>query len=301
MKMFAFSAIAVFAAAGSAMADINSINGLNLNSYESFRNPAGAIPSTLTVDAGPAIDQTFNGSTALSLGNHTFREIYPALTPGFSNRHIAWLSDNGGNSAYQLQAGESFHVEACFRLTAAAPYPVRTEVVGAPPPGPAAETGIWIHNPRVNDAGVSFIDEGGIWGITNGTSFSGGAAMDFFLFGEGNGNPSAPRGPIFFAGDTVFQSYTYYAPGYFGAGSAPGYEATVTNITKGISVSSGLRGFGPGGLNPGTTIGFRFQNAIFPIADTDITTELSHLRIIPTPGAAAVLGLGLLAAGRRRR
>lgn len=298
MSKSVLSILSVVAFAGAAQASITNANGLNFNSYESFRNPAAVIPSNATLD-GNAVPVAFNGSSATTLGNHTFRETYAAGTPGFANRHMLWLSTDGGNTPYALAANEgSFRIEACFVIRTNHPTGIASPV--------NSETGIWIHNPRVNEQGQPFIDEGGIWAITNGTSFVGGASQDFFLFGEGGfNNPNSP--PIVFTGDVIFQSYTYYAPNYFGPGSRAGFEATVTNLTRGISRSSGLKNFNPipnsaeNGLNAGTTVGFRFQNQVFPPIETDTTTELSHVVVIPGPGAAAFLGLGALVAGRRRR
>lgn len=291
-KSFVCGAFALVMMSGAAMADLGSSNAFNWNTYESFRNPAAVINSTLTVDGGAPEAVAFNGSSSLALGSHQVNEVYAAGTGGFANRHIMWLSDNGGSSAYQLQAGESFRISACFTIRTNHPTGV-----GAPV---NSETGIWFHNPRVNDQGVSFIDEGGIWAISNGTSFSGGAAMDFNLYGEGGfNNPNSP--PIVFPGDVIEMSYTYFAPGAFAPGAGAQYYAEVNNITRGIFRSSGMKGFGANQLNPGTTIGFRFQNQVFPIQETNTTTNLFNVSVVPAPGAAAMLALGGLVAGRRRR
>lgn len=303
MKRFVIGAIGVAALAGAATADINSINGLNFNAYENFQGNGPVIPSLLTLNGLP-VPPVLNGSFFTALNPNAVREIYPTASGGFANRHILWASDNSGASAYQLQAGESFRVASCFRVTLPAGYP---SGIGAPV---TAETGLWIHNPRVgNDANgnptVNFIDEGGVMLFTNGTSFSGGAGQDFALYGEGGfNNPASP--PIFFPNDTVEIVYSYFANGYFAPNSLAQYEARVTNITRGISVSSGLKGFnadalGRVGLNPGTTIGFRVQNQVFPLIETDITTEFFNVSIIPGPGALALLGMGGLLASRRRR
>lgn len=296
------STMAVALLAGAASADINSINALNFNSYESFRNPGAVIPSTViyTDSNGPSlVAPVFNGSSASPLaGNHRLNETFPAGTGGFANRHMLWASDNGGASPYQLQLGESFRISACFVINTNHPTGISAPI--------NSETGIWIHNPRVNEAGVPFIDEGGVWAITNGTSFSGGAGQGFFLYGEGGfNNPANP--PIIFTGDLIEQTYEYLAPNHPAAGGVAQYRATVTNVTRGISRTSPWLGFGsiPGsgenGLNAGTTFGFRFQNQVFPIQDTITSTDIFNVSIIPAPSAAALMGLGLLAAGRRRR
>jgi len=291
------STLAVAALAGSAMAQIGSINGFQLRAFENF-NGGQAIHGTASFNGNPLAPG--NLAVAGTGGMYSLTDNYPQFEPGFANRHLMWASNDGGNTAYQLQAGESFRISACFRVTANAGYPTG-------PGSPAnSETGIWFANPRLDNNNMPFTDEGGVWLITNGTSFSGGAGMDFFLFGEGNGNPNPPRPPIYTAGGVAEVVYSYYAAGYFGPGSAPAYEATVRDLTSGITVSSGLKPFfadgqGQVGLNPGTLIGFRYQNQIFPAIDNSITGDVFNISIIPGPGAAALMGLGVLAAARRRR
>lgn len=292
---------AVVACAGSALGQIESINGLNFNTYENFRNPGSVIPSSLTLNGGAPIPSVYNTSQAVPIGGpHTVREVYPRLTNGFANRHIMWFSNDGGATPYQLQSpSESFSISVCFRTTT-------NHVTGIGSPI-NSETGFWIHNPRVNEQGQSFTDEGGVWLITNGTSFSGGAGQDFFLFGEGGfNNPGSP--PIYGNGELVEMTYTYYGPGHFNPGEGAKFEATVNNITRGVSVSSGLKNFnfipgsGETGLNPGATFGFRIQNQVQASIDTDTTTEIFNISVgIPAPSSVALLGLAGLVAGRRRR
>ncbi|MGD9689970.1 MAG: PEP-CTERM sorting domain-containing protein [Phycisphaerales bacterium] len=296
------ASLALTVLAGGALADISTINSLTLNSYENFRNPMSVIPSSLVYTDANGMQSpapVFNQFSPSPInGGHRLMETIPQGSAGFANRHMLWFSNDGGASAYQLTAGQSFRVSACFIINTNHPTGI-----GAPV---NSETGIWMHNPRTNEAGVNFIDEGGVWAITNGTSFSGGVGQGFFLYGEGGfNNPANP--PIIFTGDLIEQTYEYIAPNHPASGGMAQYRATVTNVTRGISRTSPWLGFNaiPGsmenGLNPGTTIGFRFQNVNFPIQDTITTTDVFNVSIIPAPSAAALMGLGLIAAGRRRR
>jgi hypothetical protein len=290
------SVLAVAALAGTATAQLTATNGYQLRAFENFGG-GQAVHGTASFNGSAVLP----GNIAVPLGpSYAMTDNYPALEPGFANRHLLFTSTDGGATAYQLQAGESFRMSATFRIAPNAGYPVG-------PGAPAnSEAGFWFVNPRIGGGGTPFNDEGGIWLITNGTSFAGGAGMDFFLFGEGNGAPNPPRPPIYTAGGEATATYEYFAANYFGPGSAPGYVATVTDLTSGISVTSGLKPFfaddaGQIGLNPGTLIGFRYQHQIFPASDNQITTTISGISIIPTPGALALLGMGGLLAARRRR
>lgn len=306
-KACVLSTVVVASLAGSAIAaiDNSTINGLQLVRYENFEGNGALLPSTASMNGDGGVPLAYNQITPMALGgNHLLDETYPALSPGYANRHTLWASADGGNTAYQLQAGDSFRVSACFRIAPTPPYPTG---IGAPA---NSETGFWIHNPRVgNDSNgnptVNYVDEGGVWLITNGTSFSGGAGMDFFLFGEG-GHVDPGHPPITGVGDIMEIVYTYYAPNYFGAGSPATYEATVSDLNTAMSVYSGLLHFntdalGRDGLNPGAVFGFRYQNQIFPPIVTDVSTNIFNIHIIPTPGTAALLGLGGLVSLRRRR
>ena len=297
-KTFGFGAVALACVAGMAMANPNSINSISFNTYESFRNPSAVIPSTLNVN-GSVQAASYNGTIPIAgLGALNVREQYSAGTGGFANRHIAWLSNDGGATPYQITGTDSFQVRSCFTMTTNHPTGVSAPI--------NSEAGFWIHNPRVNEQGNSFIDEGGVWLISNGTSFVGGASQDFFLFGEGGfNNPSSP--PIFFPGDVMEVSYTYYAPEALGPGQRARFEASVSNVTRGISVSSGLKNFNAiagsneNGLNAGATMGFRFQNQVFPLIDTDTSTQVFNISVVPAPASAVLMGLAGLVATRRRR
>ncbi|MFZ4574417.1 MAG: hypothetical protein ACOYN0_08470 [Phycisphaerales bacterium] len=294
--------------AGVASAQISSLNGFNLD-YRNFNDfatsstsidqdgPLGNAPTNLPSPRGnlamPGISSTYN-----------LHEEIPSVAQGnFANRHLQFFSNDGGNTAYQLQANESFQITARVKID--------TNMPSGPGAPTVSETGFWFHNPRVNEQGNSFVDEGGLWVISNGTSFTGGAAMDFALLGEGNGSrpPSDPLGPIYTEGGWAAISFTYYAPGALGPGQGAGYIASIHDEVSGLTRSSGLKRFGyiaatepvGGGFNPGTVFGFRYQNSRFPLIDTVTDTYINDITIVPAPSALAALGLAGLAATRRRR
>lgn len=291
MKAAMIGVAAVLAAAGSTMAQ-PIVNSYTFNSYESFRNPAAQIASNLTVN-GNAIGSGFNQFNAVPLSTNPIvvNEQYAPGTGGFANRHMLWFSNDGGASPATTDGSVSFGMSVRVRIQTNHPTGQ-----GAPI---NSESGFWFHVPRVDSNNNPFIDEGGVWLITNGTSFAGGAGFDFALLGEGGGNnPSFP--PLYTAGGWARMRFTYFAPGALGPGSGPAYETFVTDETSGRTVGSGLKSAGPG-FTPGTTFGFRFQNQVFPVTLTNTTTTLDGIQLVPTPAAAALLGLGGLVAGRRRR
>jgi len=284
--------------AGLASAQISSINGLNVQ----VRNFNDFPTTTLSINGAAQA----NGQSNLAVNNLnglTVDENFAQFSTGnFANRHLGFFSNDAGASAYQLQNNESFRVDACFRLTTN-----HTTGIGAPI---NSETGFWFHSPRTGRDGngnlVNYTDEGGLWLISNGTSFTGGAGMGFNLYGEGGfPNPSSP--PIVGNGDLIQASYTYYAPGTRAGFAEAFYEATVTNTVTGVTSSSGLVQFfndelGVNGFGNGTTFGFRAQHTRDFTISTTTLTEVDCITIVPAPSTLAGLGLaGLLGARRRRR
>ena len=292
------SLVAFAAIAGTAMGQISSINGVNV-AVRNFND----FPTTNLSINGSAQP---NGQSSFGIGGLSsgvnFDETFALGAQGnFANRHLAFFSNDGGTSAYQLQNSQSFLMTACFRMTTNHPTGI-----GAPV---NSETGFWIHNARTgldgNGNPVQYTDEGGVWMISNGTSFSGGAGMDFQLYGEGGfNNPNSP--PIIGNGELIQASFAYYAPGSRPGHAGAFYEATVTNTVSGISVSSGMKSIGTDaagvtGFGNGTTFGFRAQNSRFPLIETHTPTEVNCITIVPAPASIGLLGLAGVFAGRRRR
>jgi hypothetical protein len=48
-------------------------------------------------------------------------------------------------------------------------------------------------------------------------------------------------------------------------------------------------------------MGFRFQNQVFPLIDTDTSTRVFNISVVPAPASAVLMGLAGLVATRRRR
>ncbi len=284
--------------AGSAFGQISSINSVNV-AVRNFND----FPTTNLSINGLAMPNGQSSAAITGLGaGVNFDETFALGAQGnFANRHLAFFSNDGGASAYQLQNNQSFLMTACFRQTTNHPTGI-----GAPV---NSETGFWIHNRRTgldgNGQPVQYTDEGGVWMISNGTSFSGGAGMDFHLYGEGGwNNPNVP--PIIGNGDLIQASFAYYAPGTRPGHAGAFYECTVTNVTTGLSVSSGMKSIntdaaGVTGFGDGTTFGFRAQNSRFPLIETHTTTEINCITIVPAPASLGALALAGVFAGRRRR
>lgn len=288
----AFAVVLLAGLASVASAQISSLNGFNLD-HRNWND----FPDATTTFNGTDLGHTRSSFPIAGFPNSHLSESFPQSAQGnFANRHLQFFSNDGGNTAYTLNGTESFHITARVKIDTNHP-----SGAGAPV---NSESGFWFHNPRVNSEGNTFTDEGGMWVITNGTSFTGGAGMDFALLGEGNGSrpPSDPLGPIYTEGGWAQISFTYYAQGALGAGQGAGYYASIFDETSGLTRSSGLKRFAEAsGFNPGTVFGFRYQNSRFPLIDTQTDTYINDITIVPTPGALAALGLAGLAATRRRR
>ena len=149
-----------------------------------------------------------------------------------------------------------------------------------------------------NDRGGGFIDEGEMLVAgDNGEVAAFGANMNFFTFGAGTYTP----------GTTGLMTYKYFAPGVLGP--VAGYEILFTDAVTGAH-DSGVLSFDPtgavdpthpaNGFNSGSTLGFLDQNQRNPFGDF-ATVIYGAPTVVPTPGVVALLGLGGLAAARRRR
>lgn len=278
---------ALVLAAGVAQAQV--FNGYNMV-YRNFNDFA-----TSTIDVnGAGTPSSIAGTGAI-----TFRETHAQLSPGnFANRHFAWFSTDGGATPYALQANQSFVVRTTLRMTTN-----MATGIGTGAGGTVMEGGPWYF------LGGGPAD-GGTWAITNQTIFSTGAGRPFTLISEGNGNVTDPNSPVFpfwNPANPLRIEYIYVAPGDSPNGM-PGVLANFTDTVTGVTRSTGWGGFVGAeeftGFTAGTLVGLRFQGGRNPALTTVNEWNYSNTEFligVPTPGAAAVLGLGALVAGRRRR
>jgi uncharacterized protein (TIGR03382 family) len=287
------SAVVVLSSvAGSALAQAG-FAGAN-GYFMGYRNFNDYGNSTISVNGGG----TPSGVSGL---NVTIRDTVTANDTGnFANRHFAWFSRDGGATPYGLQAGENIVVTGKMRITNS------TFNLGGVQRSPTLEGGpFFFPSGSPTDGG----NDGGMWVINNRTVFTGGMGSDFALLGEGNGsNVAFP--PLYTPGGVAEFGYSLFADNPATPANEAGYEAFLTDMTSGLTVSTGRRGFDPNGptangLPAGSLIGLRMQFA--PIQGLDQFGQIEYFDVsvsnsyIPSPAAASLLGLGMLAGMRRRR
>ncbi|MBY0309393.1 MAG: hypothetical protein K2Q09_11675, partial [Phycisphaerales bacterium] len=228
------------------------------------------------------------------------QETIPAnSTPSgdFANRHFGFLSTDGGASAYAYDGTSSFSISYRHRM-----------VNSTTPTLPGGnnntmEGGLWFLQGGVNNP----YDDGGVFTVSNRTMFVGGMGAGFSLLAEGNG--SNVNFPPLTAGGWYDVRFDYWAPGALGAGSPASYQVSYLDETTGNYRISNLTSWDQGGafatgLQPGTAIGFRFQNV--PVAGVDNNFDGQYTNIVvgavvPAPSAAVGMAVIGLAGLRRRR
>lgn len=271
------AAVVVALFAGSALAgDISAVNSYRMNTRVFNDFPGSAL---LVDNAGEPNPGMSNDNFPIPGGNVSIDELFSAGEPGnFANKHVAWLSADNGASRFQALNQQSFSITFDVNLT-------------APGAAPRKEAGIEIRNPRPNN-NPPFTDEGQVLIASDGEVAVFGAAMPFHTFGS-----------IYTLGTTAQVSFIYYAPGAVGAMAA--YQLLFNDAVTGPHDSGikvwGNEADGTNGFNTNTEIGFKIQNQRNPTIADESHVLYSGVTIVPTPGALALLGLGGLAAGRRRR
>ena len=257
-----FATLAVAVAAGAAFGSISSINSWKVEE-RIFNDLPGSSLTTTNNYAG---------------GHLEFNEQFPFPTPGgFANKHIGWFSDDG-TTRHQFQNAEGFTLNFDVRIS-------------APAGAPRKEAGIEIHNPRTS---LGYTDEGQVLIASDGEVAVFGAVMPF-----------SGLGFIYTLGTTAHVSFQYVNPGVVDP-SLGAYRLIFNDAVTG-SHDTGYKIWGAGepdgtnGWNNGTEIGLKAQNQRNPLINDFSDIDYSNVSIVPAPGAASLLGLAGLMAGRRRR
>jgi len=283
-------AFVIAALAGSALADVSSINGFRVQA-RNFNDLPGSV---LTVNGTPAPVQANIAVAGLGAGLHYSEQFALGEPGGFANRHLGNFSADGGVSDYSFLNNESFRLDTTINITAGSNNPS------------AKEGGLTVFNQRTIIEGnpaspnfglpVTFTDEGYLLVKTNGGVNGGGeialfgGALPFFSFNN--------IGVDYTPGTTATLAFTYFAPGTIGVAAA--YEAFFNGISTGVQFFDNADISG-NGLGNGTSLGLRAQNSRFPIIADFANTDYGRVGFIPTPGAAGLLALAGLGALRRRR
>jgi uncharacterized protein (TIGR03382 family) len=293
-KISSVGAVALMAVAGVAQAQFS---GLGVYTQQRFFNDFPG--STLSVSNNLATGGSLLISDTVRAG--LADRPLGATTLGFANRHDSFITDNG-NTPYAFQNANSFTLSTDLRIgtTGNARLPRR-------------EGGFFFRNPQVGYIGgnpangtVNYTNEG------------------LFLVSTGQGDGSQPGevavfgaelpfhgfGNVYDVGQWATISITYTAGSgsnpatvqYFYSDANDNLSSPVLSFTNGNDLVLGnLSGFGNG-----TNINLAAQLQRNAFIDDTTTFEYRNVNIngntvVPTPGAAAVLGLGVLALGRRRR
>ncbi|HYF15031.1 MAG TPA: hypothetical protein VD971_08185 [Phycisphaerales bacterium] len=273
--LLSVSVLACAAGVASAVGDISTVNGYRVEARIFNDQPT----TNLTIN-GTSYPAPGAGMIAGAAGPIVFDEQFTALTPGGNtNKHVAWLSTDGGASRFGMNPGQSWDLQFNVRID-------------APAGSPRKEAGIEIHNPRLAN-NPPFTDEGQVLIASDGEVAVFGAAMPFTGLGF-----------IYTLGTTAHVRMQFFAAGVHHP-SLGAYQLDFTDAVNGLH-SSGIKIWGNEadgtiGFNTDTAIGFKAQNSRNPfINDTSVITY-NNISVVPAPTAAALFGVAGLAAFRRRR
>ncbi len=268
MKQVAFVSALVLMAGAAVAQDISTVNSVMVQDRVWNDFPGSTL---VTTNAYP--------------GSVRWEEQFAVGEPGnFANKHMAWFSNDGGASAFEMFVGQSWTIEFDIRISA---------------PGllPRKEGGLQLNNPRF---GGAWIDEGRVLVATNDWGNPGGPG-EVAVFG--GAMPFHSFGGVYTTGTTAHLSFSYIAPGVLGPEGA--YRLIFTDAVTGVHDSGnkiwGVEPDGTVGFNNGSKAAMVAQNTRNPIIADSSDIEYSNIHVIPAPGAALMLGLAGLAAGRRRR
>jgi hypothetical protein len=208
-----------------------------------------------------------------------FEDSFPEGTVGgFANKHVGWLSDDNGTTRFQNNYAQSWVMEFNVSIT-------------APAGQPRKEAGIEVRNPRPR---LGYTDEGQVLIASDGEVAVFGGVMPFTGFG----------GNTYTLGTTAHVRFEYFAPGSVDPVKGA-YQLIFTDAVTGVH-DSGIKLWGDEsdglyGFNYGAEFGLKAQNQRNPRIDDVSDINYTNFSVIPSPGSLALLGLGALAAGRRRR
>lgn len=230
----------------------------------------------------------FPTSTLVPTANYPalvgWHEEFPAGTTGnFANKHLAYLSTDGGASAFGLDGNQGWTLSTTVQIS-------------APNGAPRKEGALQIENPRPNNV-PAFVDEGHLLVASDGEVAMFGASMPFF-------SSNITGGPWYTLGSLSRLTFQYFAPGVMDP-TKGALQITMVDPILGFHQSPvlvwGNEADGTVGFNTGTKIAFQAQNQRNPFINDSSDIFYGSTSIVPTPGALALLGLGGLAASRRRR
>jgi len=266
---FAFGVLALAVSAGSAFAaDISLVNGTVMQNR---------------------VWNDFASSTLVSTNNYpaqvSWDESFPAGTTGnFANKHLAYLSTDGGATPLGLNVGQSWTLTTNIQIS-------------APNASPRKEGALQIENPR---PGLGYTDEGHVLVASDGEVAIFGGVMPFYT-------SNFTGGPWYSLNSISTLTLEYFAPG-----SNPmdpilgGLRVSMNDPVHGFHQSpiltwGSMEPDGTKGFNTGTKIAFQAQNQRNPFIDDHSFISYTGTTIVPAPGALALMGLAGLAAARRRR
>jgi hypothetical protein len=275
MNRFVFAACAIAAVAGSAIAgDISQVNGLQVNAR--VFNDFGSTNLTIDGVSRPSVE-TF---ARAGLGTYNVNEQFEAGSIGnFANKHVAYLSTDGGNTALGLSRVQGWQIDLDIRIS-------------APFGSPRKEAGIRVENPR---PGLGYTDEGLILVASDGEVAVFGGVMPFSGLGRN----------AYTLGQTAHLTFRFFAPGEVDP-ILGGYQLIFTDpiagvADTGIKLWSATEPDGTTGFNEGTKLALIAQNQRNPFINDTSDITYSNITIVPAPAGAFVLGLAGLVATRRRR
>jgi hypothetical protein len=261
--------------AGMALAtDMTSVNSYQMNTRV-FNDFPG---SSLTVNGVPRLSTP--EVYPIPLGPLHINEQFPqGIAGNFANKHIGWFSGDNGASIATTNVAQTWTLNFDVNLSQAAP--------GAP----RKEAGIEIHQPRPV---LGFTDEGQVLiASDNGEVAVFGAALPFTGFGAG----------CYTLGTTAHVQFNYFAPGVVDPVKGA-YQLLFLDAVTGLHDSGykvwGNETDGIVGLTD-AVVGLKLQNQRNPFINDFGDVVYNGVSIVPAPGAAALLGLAGLVAGRRRR